>query len=65
MSATPSTEAIVNPTLVGVSAEGAARTRSRQRLPKTNVFCVRSNILPQVDAGDDPAKAIVAKVITT
>jgi hypothetical protein len=47
MSATPSTEAIVNPTLVRVNAGGAAEgswTRSGGRLVKTDVFRVSASV---------------------
>jgi hypothetical protein len=74
MSATPPTEAIVNPTLVGESAGGAAegaRTRSGRRLVKTDVFKVSANRdavptrtrLPRAAAGDVVPDAIVPEVI--
>ena len=75
MSATPSTKAIVNPTLVGVSAGGAAegsRTRSGGRLAKTDVFRVSSNQdavpkrtrLPRAAAGDAMTEAIASEAIS-
>jgi hypothetical protein len=74
MSATPATEAIVNPTLVGVSAGGAAegaRTRSGGRLVKMDVFRVsakRDTVptrtrLPWAAAGDAVPEAIVPEAI--
>jgi hypothetical protein len=75
MSATPATEAIVNPTLVGVSAGGAAEgawTRSGGRLVKTYLFRVSSNRdtvprrtrLPRTAAGNTVAEAIAHEVIS-
>ena len=72
MSATPPTKAIVNPTLVGVSAGGAAggaRTRSGGGLVQTDAFRVSANRdaaptrkrLPRAAAGDAAPGAIVPR----
>ena len=76
MSAKPPTEAIVNPTLVGVSAGGAAegtRTRSGRGLVQADLLRVSANQdkvpvptrkrLPRAAAGDAVAEAIVPEAI--
>jgi hypothetical protein len=75
MAPTPPKKTIVNPTLVGVDAGGAAggsRTRSGKGLVETDSFRVSANFdtrvprharLPQVAAGDDIAGGLPANVI--
>jgi hypothetical protein len=75
MAATPPKKTIVNPTLVGVDAGGAAggsRTRSGKGLVETDSFRVSANFdtrvprrarLPQVAAGDDIASGLPANAI--
>ena len=75
MAATPPKNTIVNPTLVGVGAGGAAgvsQTRSGKGLARTDGFQVSSNLnvrrpqrvrLPRVAAGDDIAGALPADAI--